>query len=235
MFKLIALLTTFLVSACASANPFPSNTLTWGDGLSTVNKRLKANRAGTPEPEIRYNVGSSQWQFSNDGSTFTAFGVPTVTKYAWSGNHSDNCYITTTSSSFVNPTGDASCTFNEIYNSNMGTVSSVLDSGNNTSGITFTAPVTGIYRVCASGFIRNSGGGVAYARLYDGTTVLASAGQNTAGAFVPASFCGIKSYTASASVSIVYQLKTSGSGTTEVGNTVTGSGTTVDWTVDVVN
>lgn len=47
-----------------------------GDGTSNAPKRLYANTAAAlgAKPQIRYDTGSSAWQFSNNGTSFTAFG-----------------------------------------------------------------------------------------------------------------------------------------------------------------
>lgn len=208
-----------------------TNAMALGNGMAGIKNFSFDVGSGASNPLFRWD--GTKLQFSNNGSSFTDLGANTTTLYAARASHGDDCYLTTGSGSFVAPTGDASCTFSVGYNSNFGSITSVLDGGNNTSGITFTAPVTGIYQVCAGTFTRNTGG-VVFGRLYDGTNVLASAGQNTTGAFVPMSMCGITTFTASASVSITLQMKISG-GTGEFGNTVTGSGTTVDWSIFVIN
>jgi hypothetical protein len=43
--------------------------LTLGTGTST-NKRIIANMSGATDPAIRYNNATSEWEFSNDGTTF---------------------------------------------------------------------------------------------------------------------------------------------------------------------
>lgn len=69
--------------------------------------------------------------------------------FIWSGYHDANCDFTTTSASYVLPTGDASCTFTEVLNIGAGTVSSQTNGGDNTSGLSWTPKTTGQYEVCA--------------------------------------------------------------------------------------
>lgn len=46
-----------------------ADTVTWGSGSNTT-KRLVANNAGSPDPEIRYVDATGAWELSHDGSTF---------------------------------------------------------------------------------------------------------------------------------------------------------------------
>jgi hypothetical protein len=100
---------------------------------------------------------------------------------SWSGAHGSDCYFPTTSTSFVNPTMDASCTFTQRTNMNFGTVTSYNDGtpGNNLPGIVFTPSRAGTYRVCANPVIaHNTTGEVVVAELSDLTpTVIAQAQQ----------------------------------------------------------
>jgi hypothetical protein len=52
-----------------------ADSLTLGTTASATTKRLRANQASNT-PELRYNVSTSRWQFSNDGSTFEDMVTP---------------------------------------------------------------------------------------------------------------------------------------------------------------
>lgn len=51
-----------------------SDSVTLGSTASATNKRIRANQDDNT-PEIRYNDATSEWQFSNDGTTFAAIGT----------------------------------------------------------------------------------------------------------------------------------------------------------------
>lgn len=76
MKKLFAILSVAIFAfGCAipqpafSQNRIPSDTLTLGKKTNTTKTMIFDNGGATP-PALRYNVGTSNFQFSNDGTTF---------------------------------------------------------------------------------------------------------------------------------------------------------------------
>lgn len=173
------------------------NVFRFGDGTSG-DKILEADLGlGASNPKLKYDVGDSEWQFANDGSSFTAFGSGSGgTTYAWSGFHSSNCsWSATGGGSYVDPSIDSSCTFTQLLNKNFGSVTSHNDGtpGNNLPGIVFSPPVVGTYSVCAI-TEQQAGGTEGNLQLYDGTNVIATGGNRdigSSGVNAMVSLCGV--------------------------------------------
>jgi len=60
----------WIVDGQAKLSHVTSNIWTIGDG-NDVDHRFRVNNGDAALPEIRYNATDSDWEFSNDGSTFT--------------------------------------------------------------------------------------------------------------------------------------------------------------------
>lgn len=103
------------------------------------------------------------------------FTADNVGAQVWSGYHSNNCTWTTTSTSYADPSADASCTFGETSNTNFGTVTSNgsgFGTGTYTPSITISANQANVdYWVCASvnGYNSATSGYINW-KLTDGTT-----------------------------------------------------------------
>lgn len=150
---------------------------------------------------------------------------PDVMPASWSGYHANNCEWSTTSTSYVDPAADASCTFTEATNTNFGTVTS---SGSTQPNINWTPKAIGSYYVCAtlnkySVSVSNYG----WLKLTDGTTDIAERGAY--GDMSSMALCGIYNVTSLSSKTLKIQLKSVGSSTTALtGNAV---GRAIDWSI----
>lgn len=95
-----------------------------------------------------------------------------TTPGSWAGYHDGNCTWSTTLTTLSDPpSGDATCTFAQLSNTNFGTVTSYLISGNAGPGIVFTPRVSGNYFACVdvSTLANSAQGGGAAIRLVDGS------------------------------------------------------------------
>ncbi len=54
------------------------NSFTIGDGTNTGSKQILVDTANPLDPALRYNTTTSQWEFSNDGSSFFNFGSSAI-------------------------------------------------------------------------------------------------------------------------------------------------------------
>jgi hypothetical protein len=69
---------------------------------------------------------------------------------SWSGYHNaSDCSMARTNTAYGDQTADASCTFTERTNKNMGTVASALSGSDKLPGVTFTPGRVGVYEICA--------------------------------------------------------------------------------------
>lgn len=134
--------------------------------------------------------------------------TPDTSGLSWSGYHDSDCVWSTTSSTYVTPSADASCTFVEKTNRNFGTVSST---GSKTPGITFTPPKTGMYYVCADAHGEGTVDAALATRLWDGTNSLAETTFWNEGAFNRLGIlhtCGVFNATSVSTASIFVQMQT---------------------------
>lgn len=65
------------------------NAFTIGDGAATLNKELRVDSGTLNSPALRYDVGTSSWQFSNDGVSFLNLGSTTASNFVGSGSASN--------------------------------------------------------------------------------------------------------------------------------------------------
>ena len=102
---------------------------------------------------------------------------PDVLPASWSGYHDNTCSFTNSSSgSFGDFSGDASCNLVQTNNTNFGTVTSYLNGGNPSSGIVITPSKPGAFLVTATTSAANSSGAqVASIALTDGNNTILSA------------------------------------------------------------
>lgn len=148
-------------------------------------------------------------------ATQQAFNFDTAASY-WTGYHGADCAWTTTSTSYADPSADASCTFTERVNKNFGTVAST---GSKTPGITFTPSRAGTYYVCANAQALNSGSNSLGLQLADGSDNeisfnIANPSASTTGSQV---ICGFYTATTTAAQTIKLRMKTS-AGTLTLGS-----------------
>ncbi len=175
----------------------------FSDGSTTGFLYLEA--ANTSTSAMVKQAGNTNLN-SNDGFTIDVSGIPIVgwptnlsgtalrpdeSPAFWSGSHGGNCSYNTSSTSFVTPTDDGSCTFTQRQNINFGTVTT---QGASKPGIVFTPSKPMRYKVCSTTAVLNdtSSGGVS-AELYDFTDSL-SLGQVSSGltpTYSPISLCAI--------------------------------------------
>lgn len=167
----------------------------------------------------------------------TAF-KPDAVANSWSGYHDGaDCVWSTTSTSFVDPAIDASCTFTQRTNTNFGTVTSYNDGtpGNNYPGIVFTPSRPGTYQVCAVVSLQNgTSGSNADMQLTDGTAVIGKSGVTAAqsGAYVQMpSVCGQYKATSTSSVTLKLQLKATGGGTAYISTSNSSGADAVAWSI----
>lgn len=98
--------------------------------------------------------------------------VPSITGTAWVGYHDSTCVFVRNNTTYTDPAADATCGFTEVYNSNMGTVTSYLSGSDKLPGIVFTPVAGAAYFVKVSFTMGNTGAGYNKAQLVDGATVL---------------------------------------------------------------
>lgn len=172
---------------------------------------------------------------SNGTGSDPSFQAPTSgIVYDWAGFHDSTCSWSTTSATFVTPSGDSTCVFNTRNNSNFGTVTSTVDgSAHDTPGFSWTPPVTGDYFVCATLTGFNSLVNRCFVLLTDGTAAISSGivtGSNQPQGF---SFCGIQHITSTSATQTIIQMATEG-GTFTV---TPGSGlvTAIEWAIHLIH
>lgn len=93
-----------------------------------------------------------------------------TTAMSWSGYHAgSDCSWARANTAYGDPTADATCTFTELTNTNMGAVTSALSGSDKLPGIVFTPRSVGKYEVCASFVVRNSAIQVSRVQMVDGS------------------------------------------------------------------
>lgn len=131
--------------------------------------------------------GTSGNVLQSNGSSWIS-GASTVasTPAYWSGYMSNDCTWSSTTTSFADPSADATCTCVQLQNNGMSTVSTdaaSCTSGAGTSGsrtpqIKFYVPRAGVYKITAVwGIISSSGGGTNAIQMTDGSNVLIGSEQ----------------------------------------------------------
>lgn len=152
---------------------------------------------------------------------------PDQTPASWSGFHSNNCSWTTTSTSFADPTDDATCTFTETYNRNFGTVTTF---GSSKPGVTFTPPRVGRYFACAvmQATISTSGD-TNNLQLVDGTGTVVAQGAVETSQRQTVSLCGVMNVASIVSQSLKTQMSVNSSSFT--GSITGASNHSIDWSI----
>ena len=196
-------------------------------GLSSSNPYASAlgnSFNSTTATTVHFIVPIQGWTGEN------AYRADVSSRY-WSGYHDSTCDgWTTTSTSFADPSNDATCNFTELNNKNFGTVSSA---GAKTPGITFTPSRSGTIWACAStpGYNNTTGKQSNY-QLTDGTTAYAISGvytNATTTAAAPVQLCGIVPVVGGTSTTLKIQIKTDSGGTAYIG--ALSGAHAVDWSL----
>ncbi|MGV8130682.1 MAG: hypothetical protein ACP5N7_01105 [Candidatus Pacearchaeota archaeon] len=148
----------------------------------------------------------------------------------WSGNFGSDCSWSNTNTSFSDPSADASCTFTQTLNKNIGTVTAY---GSTLPGIVFTPSRVGVYEICATSAIETSTAGYSGAvQLYDGTNVYSSVGSRQQKS--PFTLCGLVEATSLASISIrLRSIMESGGGSTTIDGSL--GSNSLNWTIKYVS
>lgn len=174
-----------------TCEPSPGQDITTNFSQVTVSCSFSYTSAGTRAFQLYVGSNASSVTVGNDATTprvstrFTLQRYPTGAEASivqhvgaeapaiWTGYHEENCGWSTGSTSYADPTGDASCTFTVANNKGFSSVASATSSGNNIPGIVFTPPRPGRYRIRASviGYNSTSTQFIAI-QLTDGTNVL---------------------------------------------------------------
>lgn len=150
-----------------------------------------------------------------------------TTSQMWSGYHGQDCSWSTTSSSYVDPSDDGSCTFTESKNINFGAVTTF---GASKPGISFSARLGDTYFVCAAPALQhNTSNTTAAVKLVDDTgTVIATqeyADDTTEQTQAPV--CGLWTPSTSGSHTLKLQMRTS-AGTLTI---ISGADPVLHWTI----
>jgi hypothetical protein len=208
----------------SEANAVDSLSFRNGDSFSAAGNTIMVNARGIP---------------------ITGWGAETAlrldqTPASWSGYHSSGCQWSTGSTSYVDVTDAAGCSIYELFNRNMGAVSSdgVTATTGGASGtlgmkLTWTPRATGRYEVCANGnHAVSSAGGGNLQMLDDGSQINELSHEIPAGLvnnFQPWSLCGIANASSTSSAKTVKIQMKNPSG---AGNYVVNIGTgKIFWTI----
>lgn len=152
---------------------------------------------------------------------------PDLQAMSWSGYHDSTCSWARTSTSFGDPTADATCAFAEVSNQNFGTVSTYTVT-NAMPGIVFTPKKVGRYYVCATYYLTSSASNPQSALMVNGSTQIGYGGFGTSGASAVNTTCGIAVIDSVASTTISLQTKST-SGSVTIGSS--GFPYSVHWSI----
>ncbi|MCA9339688.1 MAG: hypothetical protein KDA17_02140 [Candidatus Saccharibacteria bacterium] len=152
---------------------------------------------------------------------------PDMQAMSWSGYHDSTCSWARTSTSFGDPTADATCAFAEVSNQNFGTVSTYTVT-NAMPGIVFTPKKAGRYYVCATYYLTSSASNPQSALMVNGSTQIGYGGFGTSGASAVNTTCGIAVIDSVASTTISLQTKST-SGSVTIGSS--GFPYSVHWSI----
>lgn len=159
---------------------------------------------------------------------------PDAIAFNWSGFHSNDCSFTRSSSSYGQYTGDASCTFTEQANSNMGTVTSTYNGALSlTPGISFQTTRATTYHVCANANYDADGNNVNLQMIEktSGVTIVSGVYQQvTSGQFINMQMCGNLDVDSVQTTSIEIQCKAA-SGACALTPNGTSGDKTVQWSI----
>ena len=162
---------------------------------------------------------------------------------SWSGFHNQDCVWTIqTGGAFTKvATGDSTCTFTELFNSNFGTVVSEDDGADKIPGIVFTPKVAGNYEICVGVSLEVANGivNISY-RLMDGATVIASAANRvtTGGSITlghsPNTVCGFASFGVN-SKTLSLEFVETGASSASIGSGSVSGQASVWWTIKPIS
>lgn len=224
------------------------------DNSSSANSRMGTPQWTTsPDRVSAYFSGYGNWDSSLTGYggngdqivatirypvvgwTASQVVMPDAQGLSWSGYHDATCIWTTTSTSYADPSDDASCTLSERTNRNFGTV---VTYGAAKPGITFTPKKSGTYFVCARSALYNStvsGYSTMALNTTGGTTATIGTGgirQGTSSGSndeKSVTLCGLVNLTSATSTTVRLQIAAS-TGTTTLADLSSG-GTSVEWSI----
>ena len=213
-----------------------SNSTLWADinvqGTPLVAGDLITIKAQTNVTTPTYTSGAAVQQFFS----IVCYGTnqqsinSNNTPGSWSGYHANDCQWTTTSTSFVTPSADATCTFTESTNVNFGTVAS---SGAKTPGVVFTPQSVGKYYICATvdGGANSTASAFTSYSLNDGSTTIAESTirDPVGGTTVSVPLCGIYDVASISAKTMSVQMKV-GSGTGYI-DYATALGRAINWSI----
>lgn len=203
---------------------------------SSTEFRIQAKTGGTSP---RADIGSFNQPF-----TIYVYRYPLTstvvradqTAMSWSGFHAGDCAFARTSTSFGDPTADATCTFTQLTNTNMGSVTSALSGSDKLPGIVFTPKTTGTYRVCSTFIADNSAVGVTVrARLTDGSTVFSSNGHTPGGNNYEGSMTLCGDIVATSTDPLTVKLQTASASSTVTISGIDGVINTANWSIVALN
>lgn len=184
--------------------------------------------AGTMKIGVKTNTTNSTSVILDDFYLGSFVGTSVLsTKASWAGYHASDCAWATASVAFTDPADDAACTFTQLSNTGMGTVSST---GAKSPGITFTPPRIGTYLVTVNIFSTTQiGSNYNAATITDGSNVElgteGSALQN-GGMFLS----GILNVTSLSAQTVKIRVSVSG-GTGTFGVSAAGNNASLSWTI----
>lgn len=215
------------------------------DYTSTANRVIKLQGAaeGATTADVVNNT-------TNNGAvTFTVLKFPTQTQTVlggletmslyWNGYHANDCGWSTTSTSFVDPATDTTCSGVITRKSlGFGSVAPLESAGHDLPGIVATFPKVGSYQVCARfGGGNNVAGQSSTYQLLNGSTEISRAAwaapNNSTGVGGTTPACGTVDITASNQVATIkLNLKTSGGGATAyIGNVHPTFEQSIEWSI----
>lgn len=222
-------------SAGGDTQPFTvSLVVTYTTAGSRTFKVQAASSAQTAFIELASGLGDLVFYIERWPSSAETVARPDLVPGTWSGYHSTDCDWTIASSTFADPSVDASCTFTERQNVNFGTVTSNTSGGasNMLPGIVFTPYRPGQFRVCASVVATHqTTGEYIILQLADGSNnELFSTQSNAAvGSYVQSIYmCANVNATTTAAQTVKIRARRNAAGTVEIGS---GIARTIEWSI----
>lgn len=219
------LVTTVAEGGAGAADSF--NTLYTTNALTNVAFRyigMGRSTQGTP----------GTWVTALTELEVAPYGDTKRPKQMWTGYHDSDCNFTRATASFGDFSADATCTFTERLNRNMGSVTSYLSGSDPLPGVVFyPAEVGSIYRICAEFYGYNASAPTVHFRIQDvaGAITLNSTtqSQNSGSQYMTSHMCGDAYFSGTSAVTIAVQSNPL-AGTQNMG----GGGTahTVEWHIE---
>jgi hypothetical protein len=208
--------------------------VTFGQQGSSANTLTKLNgstaMASTTAMSFFAEVPITGWESSGN----TARGDTQA--LSWSGYHDNTCSWAITSTTFTDPSADATCALTELTNMNFGTVTSQLSGSDKLPGILYTPARTGRFFACAQFKIVSGSAGQISAALTDGSNNILSASgtrQNSTDNFF--NLCGIYSGTANTASTLKIRFADSaGTSTLSAASLATGT-RAINWQIFAID